>query len=446
MKHTVEQITPTKVKLSVEVDSLVWKEHQEKAFHKLAQNVKVDGFRPGKAPEAMLRARVKTEDIWNEAIDSVLTPAYVDGLSNAKLNPFSRPDVNIAKISPTELTVEYTFVLAPEVELGAYKGLKAKKPEAKVSEKEIKESIDKLLEGNADLVLVEREAKMGDSLTLDFKGFLADEEGKLTPFEGGEASNYNLVLGSHSFVPGFEEALVGVKPGEDKEIKVTFPEAYVENLAGKEATFRCKIHEIKEKQIPELNDEAVEDLGLADVKTVEQLKEHQKTTLLNQKKTEIDNAFYNDLIKQIVDGSKFKIDESIIDNEVNARMEQFHQQLAQQGLSEEQYFQITQSNEEALRAQYRAEAEPNVKAYLALHEIGHVEKIEATDEDVEAEIKRMADQYRMGVDEIRGYVEKDLEGWKHNIADRKVRDFIISSSVADSPKPKAKAEDKTEDK
>ena len=278
---------------------------------------------------------------------------------------------------------------------------------------------------------------------IDFDGYLPDAEGKLKAFEGGQANNYSLELGSHQFIPGFEEQLVGMKDGDKKEIKVTFPTNYVKELAGKEATFKVAMHEVKEKQIPELNDEAVKDLNIKDVSTVAELQDYEKKTLLSQKVQQAENAFYNTLVAQIVKNASFVIDESIIQNEAKQMEDNLKKQIEQNGLTFEQYLDITGTKAEDLQKTYLANAENNLKEFLALHEIGVQEKLDVTDADVDAEIKKMAEQYKMKEEEVRSILEKNMDDFKNQLADRKVRDFVMASAKKAAPKA-AKAAPKAE--
>lgn len=429
MKHTVEKISPSRVKLVADVDKELWANAQEKAFKKTASKVNVPGFRPGKAPRKLIEERINQEAVWNEAIDDVLTPVFANLITEEKLQPMYRPQVNVTKLSKDELELVYTIVLLPEVTLGEYKGLKAVKVAPKVTDEEVNKAIDNLLKDNAELVVTERPAQMGDTTLIDFDGYLADENGKLSPFDGGQANNYSLELGSHQFIPGFEEQLVGMKDGDKKEIKVTFPENYVKELAGKEATFKITMHEVKEKQIPELNDEAVKDLAIKDVTTVDGLKDYEKKTLLAQKVQESENAFYNELVGEIIKNSTFVIDPAVIENETHQMEENLKKQIESNGLTFEQYLEITGAKAEDLHKTYHVNAENNIKNFLVLHEIGVKENLTATDADIDAEIKKMAEQYKMKEEDVRNIINKNLEDFRGQITDRKVREFIMNSAA-----------------
>jgi|LAHS01.1.fsa_nt_gb trigger factor len=428
MQHTIEKISDSQEKLIVEVDQKVWKDAQAKAFQKVAARVSIPGFRPGKAPKEMVEKAINQEAVYNEAVESVLTPVYSDVLTEEKITPFFRPSVNVTKLTPDALEIVYTIVLFPSVKLGEYKGLKAEKVAPSVTDAEVADSINKLLEGNASLASVEREAKMGDTVVLDFDGYLPDEKGALKAFEGGKADNYSLELGSHQFVPGFEEGVVGMKSGDKKDLKVTFPTNYVKDLAGKEATFKVTVHEVKEKQIPALNDDAVKELHIADVDTVAKLQAHEKESLLKGKVESEENKYYQAIVDQIVANCKFVIDSEIIANEAANLEENLKKQVEQQGLTFEQYLEITGNKEDDLKKTYLAQAEKNIKEFLATEEVAKTEKISVSDADVDAEIKKIADQYKMKEEEVRNVLAKNMEQWKDNLRQKKIHDFILSVS------------------
>lgn len=442
MKHTIEQITPSRVKVTVDLEKEVWVEAQEKAFNKVSAKVSVPGFRPGKAPKNLLKERVNQEAVYNEAIDSVLNPTFAELIKETKVRPFFRPEVAVTKLSDTELQLAYTIITVPSAKLGTYKGLKAERPADVVTDAEVEAAVARRFESNAELVLVEREAKMGDTVTIDFNGFLPDENGNLKPFEGGKADNYTLVLGSHSFIPGFEEEVAGMKKDETKSFKVTFPTNYVKELAGKEAQFTVTLHEVKEKKIPAADDAAVKELGIKEVNTIAELKEFEKKRLLEAKVRDSEERFYNAIIGQIVEGSTFVLDQDIIANEAAQSENNLKKQIEQNGLTFEQYLEITGGKIEDLRATFMKQAEASLKGYIVLNAIGEAEDLFIKDADVDAEVKAMAEQYKMKEEEIRGFINRDLDGFKNNLFQKKVRAWILAnSSSASAKKAAAKKEE-----
>ena len=434
MKHTIEQITPSRVKVTVDLEKEVWVEAQEKAFNKVSAKVSVPGFRPGKAPKNLLKERVNQEAVYNEAIDSVLNPTFAELIKETKVRPFFRPEVAVTKLSDTELQLAYTIITVPSAKLGTYKGLKAERPADVVTDAEVEAAVARRFESNAELVLVDREAKMGDTVTIDFNGFLPDEKGNLKPFEGGKADNYNLVLGSHSFIPGFEEEVAGMKKDETKSFKVTFPTNYVKELAGKEAQFTVTLHEVKEKKVPAADDAAVKELGIKEVSTIAELKEFEKKRLLEAKVRDSEERFYNAIIGQIVEGSTFTLDQDIIANEAAQSENNLKKQIEQNGLTFEQYLEITGGKIEDLRATFMKQAEASLKGYIVLNAIGEAEDLFIKDADVDAEVKAMAEQYKMKEEEIRGFINRDLDGFKNNLFQKKVRAWILANSSSASAK------------
>ena len=442
MKHTIEQITPSRVKVTVDLEKEVWVEAQEKAFNKVSAKVSVPGFRPGKAPKNLLKERVNQEAVYNEAIDSVLNPTFAELIKETKVRPFFRPEVAVTKLSDTELQLAYTIITVPSAKLGTYKGLKAERPADVVTDAEVEAAVARRFESNAELVLVDREAKMGDTVTIDFNGFLPDEKGNLKPFEGGKADNYSLVLGSHSFIPGFEEEVAGMKKDETKSFKVTFPTNYVKELAGKDAQFTVTLHEVKEKKIPAADDAAVKELGIKEVSTIAELKEFEKKRLLEAKVRDSEERFYNAIIGQIVEGSTFVLDQDIIANEAAQSENNLKKQIEQNGLTFEQYLEITGGKIEDLRATFMKQAEASLKGYIVLNAIGEAEDLFIKDADVDAEVKAMAEQYKMKEEEIRGFINRDLDGFKNNLFQKKVRAWILAnSSSASAKKAAAKKEE-----
>lgn len=444
MEHNITKVSDSHLKVAVAVDKDAWKDAQAKAFDKEAEKVTVPGFRKGKAPKALVAERIGQEAIWNTAIDSLLSTVLVGIISEENIQPFYRPDVSVTKLSGDELELVYDIITIPSVTLGAYTGLSAKKEAPSVTDKEVDDAIADMLKGNAELEVVDREAKIGDTTIIDFDGYLADENGKLSQFEGGQANNYSLELGSHSFIPGFEEQLVGMKDGDKKDIKVTFPTNYVKELAGKEATFKIAMHEVKEKKVPELSDETVKDLMIPGVENVDGLRDHERKTILERKVRESENAFYTALIHQIVDSSTFVIDPSIIANEAANMENNLKKQIESQGLTFEQYLEITGAKEDDIKKQYLENAEHNLKEFLVTHEIAIKENLTATDADVDAKIKELADMYHMAEEEVRNIVGKNIDNLKNQIQDEKIANFVKSHNGEGAPKKAAasKAEKK----
>jgi trigger factor len=423
MAEKFKKVAEGKVSFKTAAIKEDWKNAQEKAFHKLATKVKVDGFRPGKYPESMLRGKIDPNKIFDEAINQILPLLYGKAIREADVQPYGQPAITVTKLSDEELEVEFTVSVMPSVKLGEYKGLTAKKEAPSVSDKEVEERIQNQLKGAATLEVVDREAKMGDTVVIDFEGYV---DGKA--FEGGKADNYALELGSHSFVPGFEEALVGVKTGEKKDVRITFPENYVKELASKDALFKCKVHEIKERKIPELNDEAVKDLGIAGVETVEALKEKNKADILAAKVNDAERAYFSAILNQIVAGAKIEIADEIVAGEAKEQEENMKKRIESQGLTFEQYLEITGEKIEDFRKKLADDCRKNLTEFFVLQTIGRNEKLTATDEDVDAEIAKMAENYKMKPEEIKKAIEPQLDQLKSNITNRKIQEFILANN------------------
>ena len=423
MKTNLTKLAPSKFQLDVEVDAQSWAKAQEKAFKKLAAKVSLPGFRPGKAPEAMLRAHVDPNRIVNEALDIILPEAYQFGIQESKLRPQRQPEVSLTKVEEKEIGIRFTVVTFPEVTLGAYTGLKAERKVASVEEKEVDESIAKLLEQNADLVVVEEEAKKGDTVVLDFEGFIDG-----VPFDGGKAENHSLELGSNSFIPGFEDALIGIKAGESRDVKVTFPKQYVAELAGKDATFACTVHEVKRKVVPTLSEETVADLGIKDVKTVEELRAHQKEELLKQKADQYEREHYQAIYDQIVAASKVEIADIILDEECAREEERTKKQVEENGLTFKQYLEVLGKSEEELKAEIRTNVTKSLTAYLVGEEISVKEKLLVTDEELDAELAKIAEQYKMPVEQIRSIYGSNLDSFRESLRQKKLQDFLIANN------------------
>ena len=423
MERKITKLEHSHVEVLVTVDEKSWKDAQKKAFDKQAKNVQVDGFRKGKAPEHLVRAKVDQMKVLDEAINSLLPIAYREIIEQDKIIPQAQPTVDITKVSDTELEIKFTLVVAPEVKLGAYKGLKIGHEEVKVSEKDVEIALEQLLNNNASLVLKEGEAKEGDTVVLDFAGSI---NGEL--FEGGSAQNYELELGSHSFIPGFEEQLVGHKAGDHVDVKVTFPENYVAELKGKDAVFACDIHEVKEKKLPELTDEFVKDLKLPNVETVAQLKESKNKELQGNKEQEEKNKYMSKLIDEIVAKSELEIAEEIVANQIKSRKDDLEKRMSQSGLTVEQYLQIIGQTQEQFDEQLKGDAKRDLSRFFVLDAIKDAEKLLVSDEEIEFEYAKLAEQYGMKVEDVKKALANQLDAFKSELINRKVEQFLLDNN------------------
>ena len=424
MKRVVNKLENSKVEVLCDIDEKVWKDAQEKAFNKLAKNLELPGFRKGKVPTEMARKHIETGSIFNEAINSLLQPSFDEFLKEEKLQPFARPTVDVSKASDKDLQLKLVIVLAPAVKLGNYKGLGIKKAAVKVDAKEIDEEVAKLVDQNANLVVTDKPSKKGDTVVIDFVGSVDGKE-----FDGGKADNYSLVLGSNSFVPGFEDQLIGKKSGDEVDVNVTFPTQYVPELAGKKALFKVKVHEVKEKVLPELNADLVKDLAIPEVDTVEKLREHLRKQLESQKDNKATSDALDAAIQKIASEAEIELAKEIIDDEVEGMKKNMSDQISQRGLTLEQYYSITGEKPEEVEKKMRVDAEKNLRAILCLEEIARKEDITVDEKDVDFEMAKIADQYQMPIDKVKEILGKDLARFQNEIKQRRIQEFILNNNI-----------------
>ena len=423
MQKEVTKLENSQTNITLSFSGEEWANAQKKAFNKLANNVEVQGFRKGHAPENLVRQKINQAQVLNDAIDVVLQPAYEQVLKEEKLVPFVQPEVEVTKISESELEVIIKITTAPEVTLGSYKGLKVAREAVEVTKEEIDAEIARLCANNAELIVKDTEAKLGDTTVIDFKGFVDGKE-----FDGGSAENFALELGSNQFVPGFEEQLVGTKAGESKDVVVTFPTQYVPELAGKEATFKVTVNEVKEKKVPELNEDLVAELNYEGVKTVEDLTNKVSADVKTKKENQAKNAQIEEILKQIRESSTISIGEKIIEKEVESMKENFKKQVEQNGLTIEQYYQITGQKEEDTVKSMRAQAELNLKNFLVISEISKLENIKVEPKELDAEYQKIADQYGMDVAKVKEILGPQSQQLASDIHQRKIIDFLLANN------------------
>jgi len=410
--------------LSVVVADEAWASAQEKAFNKLAKNVEVKGFRKGSAPKDLVRKQISDASIFNEAIDSIANEAYIHGLTEHNLNVVGRPQLDVKDISRVSVELLFEVTITPEVTLGDYKSVKVAQESVVVSDADIEAVINKTLEDYAELVIKEGEAAMGDTVVIDFEGF---KDG--VAFDGGKGENYPLELGSQSFIPGFEEALVGTTVGQSLDVSVTFPDNYgVEDLAGQPVVFKCTVHEIKTKQLPELSDEFVVSLKKEGITTVDAYKEDVIHTLKHEKEHEAEHAFEDAVLSQVVEGSSVDIPQIMIDEETNVLFEDFKRRLESQNYNMELYSALTGQDEAFLREQMAKDAERKVRLRLVLDAIAKAENFEITPEALEEEYAGIAQMYNMEVDQVKQVLAPSvvMQEWRLKTA----FDFIKTNAKA----------------
>jgi len=421
METVCNKLEECKVEVKVTFTTEEWKEAQEKALAKLAKNVKIDGFRKGKVPLKMVKARLGKGAILEEATDMLLQKNYASILLDNNVNPVGQPEVKIDELTEEVIRVTVTAPVAPEVKLGDYKGLDVKKGAVKVTKKEIEEELNNYQNQFAELVIKEEgTVETGDTAVIDFEGFKDD-----VAFEGGKGENYPLEIGSGSFIPGFEEQVIGMKVGEEKELNVTFPENYqAEDLAGQAVVFKVKVHEIKTKVLPEIDDELAKDVNIDGVETLEDLKTYTKEQIKNRKLTDVENKFSDDIVKALIQNTPFTLPEVMIENEVETMMKEVEQNLSQQGLTIDLFQQLTGKTADDMKAEMREKAEERVKFSLILSEIVKAENIEVSDEEVEEEMKEIASCYGRELDEIKKIFGNQTDAIKNDLATRKAVQLI----------------------
>lgn len=408
--------------VTVTIDGDEWKKKLDETFKKVIKTVKIDGFRPGKAPRDVYEKKYGKQALVVEAVDSYMNEAYKKALDDFKgdINEIiMQPSVSLDKADTDGVTYKFIFTTKPEIKFNKYTDLKVKKPSVKVTDKDVEEEIEKLKKEYADLSVKDGKIEKGDTAVIDFEGFDGDKA-----FEGGKGENYSLEIGSNSFIPGFEDALIGLKAGDKKDVKVTFPKDYhAEELKGKPVTFKVLVHEVKTKVYPELNEEFFKDLGLDDVKTLDDLKKTIKDTMTSSKEFEAENKYVDDLFEALLKETSVEVPHELVHEEIDRMVKQYEERLKMQGVTLDQFFKFTNSNIEALEAQMHEEAEKRVKLRFAIDEIIKLEKISVTDEEVEKDAIEKAKKHNMDKDE---YVKAfgGLDMLKYDLMVSKVIEII----------------------
>lgn len=410
-----------KKEFTIEVKGKDWEEALDKAFQKAVKNVRIDGFRKGKAPKEIFLKKYGKESLYLDAADIVLPDAYSKMLEEHKDEELvAQPDITLKSIDDKKVVFNFILTTRPEVKLGKYKGLKVKKEKVEATEDEINATIEQMRSRYAEVMPKENgTVEDGDTAIIDFEGF---RDGKA--FDGGKGENYSLKIGSHTFIPGFEEQLIGMKTGEEKEIEVTFPKDYhSEELKGKKATFKVKVNDVKTTMIPEIGKEFFEDLGMEGVDSLESLKEEIKTHILARKEVDSENKFIDDLLDKVCEGLKVEIPEAMTEEEVSRILRQYEENLKMQGLTLQQFYQFTNSDEAALREQMKEEANKRILSRFALEEIAKAEKIEISDEEAEKEAEDLANKYQMKVEDFKKEIG-GIEMVKYDMKMRKAIDVL----------------------
>ena len=428
-----------KAKVVVEIDKAEFEQALNKAYAKCRKDIMLPGFRKGKAPRKMVESMYGATVFYEDAVNEIFPDIYTKAIVEQELKAVGSPSVSNMD-TPDEggvvLTIETE--LYPEVTLGQYKGLEVPKREVKVEESEVDAEVGRMAERNARIETVDRAAANGDTVVIDFEGFVDDQ-----PFQGGKAEDYSLTLGSGSFIPGFEDALVGAVAGEERDVNVTFPEDYsAKELAGKPAVFKCKVHEVKESIKPELDDEFAKDVSEFD--TLDALKDDIRTRFTKSRTEQNERAFESAAVQMAAANMTCNIPACMIDEQVDHQIEQFAYQLQSQGMKMEDYVKMVGGDLSSLRASMRPMAEQTVRSDILLSEIAHAENLEVTDEEVEEELKKLAEQYQMELDKVKAAV--DTAAVKSDLMGRKAAKLITDSAVAVAPTEEKKEDDATSGK
>ncbi|MBW1605457.1 trigger factor [Lactobacillus sp. Sy-1] len=424
--------------LTFEIGTDKIKEGLDKAFQKNKKNVNIPGFRKGKVSRQIFNEMYGEESLYQDALNILLPEAYSDAVKETGIDPVAQPEVDVESLEKGKPWVLKAVVtVKPEVKLGEYKGISVEKQNTRVYKKDIDEAIEKKRQSQAELVLKEdKPAEEGDTVIIDFDGYVDGKQ-----FDGGQANNYSLELGSHSFIDNFEDQLVGHKAGDEVDVDVTFPDDYqAKELEGKKATFKVKIHEVKEKQLPKLDDEFAKDVD-EDVDSLDELKDKVKEQLKSEKETEAKNNIEDEAISGAVDNAEVKeIPQAMIDEDTERQMDQYLANMQQQGINAQMYFQLTGTSKEDLKKQFADGASRRVKTNLVLEAIVEAENIKPTEEEVKEEIATLAKQYGMKEEAIKSALSEDM--LKHDIAIQSAVKLITDSAKQD--KPASKNEDSEE--
>lgn len=427
MSVQVEKLEKNMAKLTIEVSAAEFEKALEDAFLKNKNKISVPGFRKGKVPRQMVEKMYGPEIFYEDAANALIPDAYSKALDECEEDIVSSPEIDVTQIEKGKSFIfTATVALKPEVKLGKYKGVKVEAAEVTVTDEEVDAKIEKERENNARTIEVtDRPVKDGDMTVLDFEGFVDG-----VAFDGGKGENYPLTIGSGAFIPGFEEQLVGAEIGKEVEVNVTFPEDYqAEELKGKAAVFKCTIKEIKEKELPALDDEFASEVSEFD--TLEEYKKDVKETLTIEKEKAARDAKEAAVIDAIIADSDMDIPEAMITTQQKQMIDEFAQRMQMQGLSMEQYFQFTGATLDKMMEQVKPQAETRIKSRLVLEAVAAKEGIEATEEDYEEEIKTMAEVYQMEPDKIKEMLpEKSVKGIKEDIAVKKAAEFVVNNAKA----------------
>ena len=426
MSVQVEKLEKNMAKLTVEVPAENVEKAIQGAYNKMKKSINIPGFRKGKAPRQLIEKMYGKEVFYNDAIDAMLPSAYSDAVEECGEEIVSHPQIDVVQIeSGKPFVFTATVAVKPAVELGEYKGIQVEKAPTEVKDEEIEAQITKEREANSRTVTVDdRAVAQGDIVTLDFEGFVDG-----VAFEGGKGENYDLTIGSNTFIPGFEDQLVGAEIGKELDVNVTFPEEYgAKELAGKEAVFKCKVNGIKVKELPAVDDEFAQEVSEFD--TLDEYKADIKAKLLKEKEDEAARAKEDAVIGKIIEGAKMEIPDAMVEYQTRQMLDEFAQRIQSQGISLDQYFQFTGLTEEKYMEEMKPRALQNIQSRLVLEAVAQAENLVAEEADIEEEIKKMADMYKMEADKIKELLgERQMEEMKKDIAVQKAAKLVAEAAV-----------------
>ena len=422
MKSTWQLNENSNGQLRVEVDPTVWAKAQEKALDALIKDVEIEGFRKGQAPKKLAAKKVNEQSVLMDAINLVANDAYVAGATEHNLEPVAQPSLDVEKMSTEEIVLLFDITVKPEVTLGDYKGIVIEANDITVTDEDVNLELTRLQEENVELVVQEdTKVEEGHTVVIDFEGF---KDG--VAFEGGKGENYNLEIGSNSFIPGFEDALVGMSAGEEKDIELTFPETYhVDDLKGQDVVFKVLLHEVKVREIPELNDDFVAMLDKEDITTLDELKQDIIDNLTKIREEQEEDRVNDELVTKVAENAQVDIPEAMIEEELNHMFQEFNQRLAQQGLNFEMYSQILNQTEEDIKETMREDANKRVRSRLVLEKIAEVEELKVEDEEIETEYNTISEMYGLEIEQLKQIIS--LEQLSYDILIRKAVELVQAS-------------------
>lgn len=426
MKAIWEKLEKNEGVLTIEVDKEKVNEALDKAFKKVAKDINVPGFRKGKVPRQIFEARFGVESLYQDALDILLPQAYVEAIDETGIEPIDQPEVDVQHIAKGEdLKFTAKVQVKPEVKLGEYKGIEVEEKDFSVADEDLENELKNMQERHAELVVVEEgAAQEGDTAVIDYEGFVDD-----VPFEGGKAEQHSLELGSGSFIPGFEDQVIGMEKGEERDIKVTFPEEYHSaELAGKEAVFKVKLHEIKRKELPELDDEFAKDVS--EFETLDEYKEDLKRSLQEEKDRARRQYIESTVMEKAAEAAEVEIPDAMVKTETDRMIQEFSNQMMMQGMNLDMYYQLTGQNEAALREQMKDNAVNRVRNNLVLEAISEAEEIQVSEEDLNEELENLAKMYQQEAEEIRKIFEEggNMSNLEYDIKMRNTLKFLVDNS------------------